>query len=95
MALFRSSRYANTATTTDIQLVNDDGVVYRTLFRRFPGTGALTVNYYVWRDGDRLDRLAADHFGDPSRWWEILDANPEINNGAMIPAGTKLRLPNV
>lgn len=28
---------------------------------------------------DRLDRLAAYYYGDPSKWWMILDANPEIS----------------
>lgn len=94
MVLFRDSRYADTATTADVQLVTTDGVVMRTLYRTFPTTGPMTVRYYEWREGDRLDRLAADHFGDPARWWEILDANPEINNGATIAPGTRVRLPN-
>lgn len=94
MALFRQSRYADVTTTNDLLLNNADGTVVRTLFRSFRSSGTTTIAYYVWQDGDRLDRIAALHFGDPARWWEILDANPEINNGASIPPGTKIRLPN-
>ena len=30
------------------------------------------------RDGDRLDLLAFKYYGDPARWWQIADANPEF-----------------
>ena len=30
------------------------------------------------RDGDRLDLLAFKYYGDPGRWWQIADANPEF-----------------
>ena len=33
---------------------------------------------HVWLAGDRLDLVAANYYGDPRKWWLILDANPEI-----------------
>lgn len=29
------------------------------------------------REGERLDLLAFKYYGDPTRWWQIADANPE------------------
>ena len=29
------------------------------------------------REGERLDLLAFKYYGDPTRWWQISDANPE------------------
>lgn len=39
---------------------------------RAPGRFAHTV-----REGERLDLLAFKYYGDPTRWWQIADANPE------------------
>lgn len=33
---------------------------------------------HTWTAGDRLDLLAAHYYGDATRWWRILDANPDI-----------------
>ena len=30
------------------------------------------------RDGDRLDLISFKYYGDPARWWQIADANPEF-----------------
>ena len=40
---------------------------------RPPGQFQHTVH-----DGDRLDLLAFKYYGDPARWWQIADANPEF-----------------
>ena len=41
----------------------------------------------------RLDRLAADYYGDDSYWWIILMANPEYYFEFDIPYGTIIRIP--
>lgn len=47
----------------------------------------LTVN-------DRLDRLANQYYGDPTRWWQIANANPEIfPDWSSVPPGTVIRIP--
>lgn len=33
---------------------------------------------HTWTATDRLDLLAEHYYGDATRWWRILDANPEI-----------------
>lgn len=32
---------------------------------------------YTVHDSDRLDLLAFKYYGDPTKWWQICDANPE------------------
>lgn len=36
---------------------------------------------------DRLDKLAKHYYGDPSLWYLILDANPEISYAGEIDMG--------
>lgn len=56
----------------------------------FPGTRprpipptAGVLEHTLTRD-DRLDRLAAHYYGDPHKWWLILDANPDIVCGSDV-----------
>ena len=47
--------------------------------------------YVIAQEGDRLDNLAFQYYGDSSLWWFLARANniKTIN----IPAGTSLRVP--
>lgn len=47
---------------------------------------------YVWQFGDRLDRLASQHFQDDKYWWIIALVN-RINNPLAIPVGTIITIP--
>jgi hypothetical protein len=48
--------------------------------RLLPAPQTLTViAVYQVRDGDRLDRLAAQFLSDPERFWQIADANPVLD----------------
>ena len=44
--------------------------------------------------GETLDRVAAVHYGDPSRWRLIAEANQVLDPLALVP-GTVLALPEV
>ena len=47
--------------------------------------------YVITQEGDRLDNLAFEYYGDQHLWWFIARAN---NIKAMnVPAGTRLRIP--
>ncbi|MFO1272434.1 MAG: tail protein X [Rubrivivax sp.] len=39
---------------------------------------ATGVLEHTWTATDRLDLLALHYYGDATRWWRILDANPEV-----------------
>jgi hypothetical protein len=44
--------------------------------------------------GDRLDNLAYQFYGDPSLWWILSIANPDLPNDSLYPLlGYQLRIP--
>ena len=47
--------------------------------------------YLLSQEGDRLDNLANEFYGDPTLWWFIARVNHL--NTINIPANTSLRLP--
>lgn len=49
---------------------------------------------YLVNGGDRIDLIANAFYDDPSQWWRISDANPEIMDFTVLKAGTTLRIPN-
>ena len=86
------SRYSNTKMTRKSLLPKQKNNVLSyetTLYQRIPETnGDLHV---ISTEGDRLDNLAFQFYGDPNLWWYIAKAN---NITAMnVPAGTSLRIP--
>ena len=86
------SRYSNTKMTRKSLLPKQKKNVLSyetTLYQRIPETnGDLHI---ISTEGDRLDNLAFQFYGDPNLWWYIAKANDltAIN----IPAGTSLRIP--
>lgn len=94
-----SSRYANVGIAT---VTVPDGVGgsrdVRYLRRRFPpqpGSLPTLAEHTVVR-GDRVDLIAAAHFGDPTQFWRICDANPVIHPGELCAPeriGESLRIP--
>ena len=86
------SRYSNTKMTRKSLLPKQKNNVLSyetTLYQRIHETnGDLHV---ISTEGDRLDNLAFQFYGDSSLWWYIAKANDltAIN----IPAGTSLRIP--
>lgn len=90
--IFTDSRYAD---GTLIKAQDSRTGNYRLgVYRKFP---TKTVQYfqYVWAEGDRIDMVANNIMGNPSFWWQIMDANPEIINPMDIPVGTVIRVPRV
>ena len=67
-------------------LERPDGTRTVHLRRRFlPQPGRLTlVQEHEVKEGDRLDNLAAEYFGDPELFWRICDANAAIRPNELI-----------
>jgi phage tail protein X len=52
-----------------------------------------STNYQI-KQFDRLPDLAYKFFGNPTLWWIIADANPEVMLwDVVLPAGTIIRIP--
>jgi nucleoid-associated protein YgaU len=56
---------------------------------------ALPTRYvtYTVRDGDTVESIAARQLGDPLRYWEISDINPQFKFPMDISPGDVIRLP--
>jgi len=65
----------------------------KTVFRVFPNSISGVIGEYTWRDGDRIDQIANFFLGNASRWWELMDLNPEIHSPAEIAPGMTIRVP--
>lgn len=48
---------------------------------------------YTVRDGDTIESIAARQLGDPLRYWEIADINPQFKFPMDIEPGDVVRLP--
>lgn len=50
--------------------------------------------YVITAEGDRLDLLAQQYYGDVSLYWIISAANNELTkNSLFVPEGTQVRIP--
>ena len=50
--------------------------------------------YIVSVYGERLDLLAGKYYGDPSKWWMIAAANPELRKDSIyLEPGIQVRIP--
>jgi phage tail protein X len=48
----------------------------------------------ITTEGDRLDLLAQQFYGDSDLWWIISRANPSLKqNSIFIPVGSQIRIP--
>lgn len=86
-----NSRYSNSKLVTET--VNDNDVLYIT--PSSPTAYTFAFNYYVVDGSDRIDNIAAAFLSDPTQWYLIGDANPQIMNWLEISPGTIIRIPRV
>jgi len=50
-------------------------------------------NLYTVREGETLESIATRTLGNPLRYWELADLNPQIKFPLDLEVGTVLRLP--
>ena len=54
-----------------------------------------TQRFHRIRDGDTLDAIAREHFGNPDRANEIFDANRQLlKHPDLLPVGTEIAIPS-
>lgn len=87
--IFEGSRYED-ATLVQIPL---DGSAVPAIFPRQPYRYEFEFQEYRVREGERLDLIAEQVYGDPNQWWQILNANPEILYPE-LPVGEIIRIPH-
>lgn len=92
MAIGVTSRYRD----NKVLLIQDpEGDIRPSIIWEPPPTRSFTYTSYVWSEGDRGDLIAAVYYGDPTFWWLIAHANPEILDWNSVPMGTVIRIPDV
>lgn len=87
------SRYSNIPTIKNPEDNNGAEFYSTTFYPKIP----LSENdiYVLTGDGDRLDLLADQFYGDPGLWWVISSANGDLpQNSLHLPLGTQLRIPS-
>lgn len=89
--ILSNSRYSDSAVVT--QSVNGKDVVYITPSQAASYTFQYT--YYVTSGADRIDTIAAAFLSDPTQWFNIGNANPQIMNFLDLEPATVLRIPSV
>ena len=89
MTIFTNSRY-NGQNVLRVQA--SDGNTYPTVYRSAPALPRRYLHYTV-KMNDRLDLLANTYYGDPTLWWVIADANPEVLYPFALTMGSILRIP--
>lgn len=51
--------------------------------------------YVITTEGDKLDVLAQQFYGDKSLWWILSIANTDLSqNSLFVPVGSQLRIPS-
>ena len=84
-----NSRYVNYSQVT--QTVNGKDRLYIT--PAAPTAFTFQYSFYVVNGSDRVDNIAATFLGDPTQWFLIAQANPQIMNWFNLTAGTIIRIP--
>lgn len=83
------NRYSNIKTYKETS-----GVLYLGV-TRYPEIIPTDQDIYVYTtEGDRLDNLANAYYGDPTLYWIISAANPDLPLNSLFPTpGAQLRIP--
>lgn len=96
MTIFHGSRYEFEPLD---RVKNPEGNANLTIFPRslqakYNNT-SFTFAQYIVKEGDRMETLAYQYYGQPQLWWLIADANPEVFHPEddLMP-GSVLRIPS-
>jgi hypothetical protein len=86
-----NSRYYNVPPAT---YATKDGQTIQYTARRFipPPDRFALISVHVVVQGERVDTIAAQSFGDPLLYWRLCDANVALRPDDVEVAGTQLRV---
>jgi hypothetical protein len=84
------SRYSDSS----IVILPKDGTEVQVIVPSAQESYTFSYVYYILTGEDRIDTLANAFYNDPTQWWRIGDANPEITSWFNLEAGKLIRIPN-
>lgn len=85
-----NSRYAQSVVTPAVNLDGKD--VMAVVFTP-PVDTFMRYTYYQVTGADTIDGIASNYYGDPTLWWMIANANPEVQDWLTMTTGRLLRIP--
>lgn len=88
--IWKGSRYTKSQV---IAPVDAEGRSHRVLaLRKLPETQGVFEHIVV--EGERLDQIANRYYGEPKKYWLILDANPDILHPfEILEVGRRIKIP--
>jgi hypothetical protein len=90
-----ASRYASVADAT-VTVTAPDGTSRTVTFKRrrfVPPAGVhTTLVEHTVAQGERLDNVTARYLGDPTRFWQVCDANQVLDPAELERAGRIIRI---
>lgn len=90
MSILANSRYVN---STVINVTGPEGNTVQVIVPSPAVSWTFSFTSHTWTDQDTVDLLAWTYYGDPTLWWKIGDANPEIMSWFTVQPGTVIRIP--
>lgn len=91
-----SQRYANTNIVINAKKIESDGnekYVRRLQTIFYPNFSSIEATRILSQEGDRLDLLAKEFYGDETLWFVIAKVN-NIGKGSLnVPAGLIIKIP--
>jgi aryl-phospho-beta-D-glucosidase BglC (GH1 family) len=86
------SRYSASTVTPGSSLAGNDIMVIQ--FTQ-PIDKTFTFTYHQVKANDYVDLLANVEYGDPTLWWIIANANPEVTDWMNLTVGSLIRIPKL
>lgn len=89
-------RYDNVPIIQTVPTVQYPKIIRYRESTRYPDIPLSENDVYIYTmRGDRLDNLAYQFYNDPTLWWILSVANPDLPNDSLYPTlGYQLRIPN-
>lgn len=88
MAVFRDSRYTNTSA-----YVRTNGGFILDIRKRVEFNPS-NFTYYTVVQGDTLDGISYNHYGNAQLGWAIMDANPTYQSEIELVPGVVIAIPS-
>lgn len=89
--IIAGSRYQDSSVVTVVKDSQDVAVIVPSMQQPF------SFNYvtHLVTQGDRIDNISYQYYGNPTVWWRIADANPEVMFYDNLTVGSTIRIPVV
>lgn len=89
------NRYEDGGEVLRIRGGREKGIVYYPRRILPPGGTRPLLTEHTVQQGDRLDLIANQYYGDPLLYWEIADANNAMKPEDLLRVGNRLLIPNL